>query len=659
MEDLERTLRNNTLAVPAVSVASGILLSPVLGNGILWGFIFITVAVCFYLLLIHNSKDPLLAFRLRLLHYVWLSLAFIGVGVMFAYMDASYRISIFDNHEAKAITGKVCDISESTSGDNLTVDVEKIEWESGLKEYTHDLSIIVRCKNSDCGSEIGDRIEFSGVIEEIRDNPNSFYSGYKDMMASKGIYYTCRIQDGQIRVIGHSDSFISISRKIRNILEKQIENTHLSKATQNFLITVLLGDRAYLDSDTRKVFADAGVAHILALSGMHMGIIGGVLIFILYPFNFAGRFKTRFIIAAILLWGYAFITGMSPSTVRACVMVSFASIAIVLERKRYAFNALFAASLIILLVSPSTIYDVGFQLSFMCVASLAAFASHMNPFEQRYTPWLYKITSLLSATIVATFGSWIITAYYFKSFPLAFIPANILLLPFLPFYILLAILALSLSMIGIHLQVLNSILDYGFDITKDFLSWIGNGNVCDIDVTTEMVIIWISGMILLALFLNVKRWKPMLYAGIVLLCVSLIMIPIHSQGVPDGSFIIIDSYHYISVNVKDGNAERNLKMDRYCISTMLIGNQRIIAVDCELPEKITSRDCDYLIIAGGYKGDIESVYNAFKPTKVVIHSSVRRKKEDLYLKDMRKLNVDHHSLRHQKALKHYLSDSVN
>ncbi|MDE7116570.1 MAG: ComEC/Rec2 family competence protein, partial [Muribaculaceae bacterium] len=529
MENLERILGSNTLAVPAVAVASGIFISSESPNATLCGFVLIILALLLYIAHIHYIKDAVTAWRLRMFHYLWLAIAFVGVGMFLADMNRYEHIDTVDDiRKDVSICGEVQDVREMTSGDVLTVKVRDIIGRNGVHHSFKNLNLIVKCGNADSGAITGDVVVFKATVEDIKDNPNSFFPGYKDIMASKGVFHVCHLDNGKINVIDHHKSALALSREIRNRLECFIENTSLSKKTQNFIITVLLGDRAYLDADTRAVFADAGVAHVLALSGMHMGIIGGILLFLLYPVNFAGRYKFRILLAAILLWGYAFITGMAPSTVRACVMVSFASLALVLERKRYVFNSLFAATLIILIVSPSTLYDAGFQLSFTCVASMAAFASHLNPLDRKHSPYSYKVVSLLVATLAATCGSWVVSAFYFKTFPLAFIPSNLLLLPILPFYVAMALCHLILIGMGIELSFLKKLLDTGFELTEFFLRWIGNGNNIEAHVTIWIAALWFAGLLSFAFYLNIVRWRPFLYVGTILTCITLVSLPFQS-----------------------------------------------------------------------------------------------------------------------------------
>lgn len=654
MEDLERTLRVNSLAIPAIAFSTGILLNLSVNCGVVAGFLFIVAAVCIYLTIIHNSKDAVTAYRFRMTHYVWVFVCFAGAGIIISDLHAPDDPEFKESGSPLFMTGIIRDISETTSGDSFVLDVKKVTYSQDIEREYRNLSLSIKVKNSDCGANIGDIVRISGIPLRIKDNPNSFISGYGRYMASRGIYYRCDITSENIMVTGHVETLSGLSRRICHSIERGIERSLLSKHTQNFLVTVLLGDRSYLDSSLREVFSNAGVAHLLALSGMHMGIIGGIFLFMLYPFNFAGRYKLRILVAAILLWGYSFITGMAPSTVRACVMISFAAIAVTLERKRYVFNSLFGASMIILMMSPNSLFDIGFQLSFICVASLAAFARHISFLDQRRHPYLHKFYGLLTATVVATFGSWVISAYYFNTFPLAFLPANIIAIPFLPIYISIALLYILMSILGFDIEFLRYALDHGLSVLQRFLSWISTGNTMEINVGYNAVVLWFLGLLLLGLFLNVKRWKPLLYCSLSALIVCCLVINADAGIIRNGSFILADTYHEISAVVKRGVKEENIKFERGVISHLLINDVSIISIDCPIDflDKKYSRDCDYLIIAGGYKGNIKELSRYFNYKQIVIHPTVRKSRELKYLSDAQCDGISCHSLRLHKSLRH-------
>lgn len=655
MGNLEQSLNNNPLAVPMIATATGIWISSLMSDGFVGGICLVALSACIYLLSRKLQETPLRAYRYRNLKYVWISIVFVGIGIMSYSLGKPMILPEEFIGKQTIIKGEIVDVSEKLTGSVILLDANSLRNSDGILRNTGNFKILVRCEDIGMQPVSGDLVTIRTIIKPIEDNPNTFKKGYPRIMASKGILYTCRIKGNDIARIGHISSLHSYAIEFRNSIEAIIENTHLSKKTQNFLIAVMLGDREYLDTEIRNIFSDAGVAHVLALSGMHMGIIGGIFLFMLFPLNFAGMYKVRYLLAAILLWVYALITGMAPATVRACVMVSFASMALALERKRFVFNSLFGASLLILLISPQACFDIGFQLSFVCVASLASFAEHMNPVSLKDHSLIYKTVMIVCATLAATFGSWILAAYYFNQFPITFLPANILLLPLLPSYLVLGFIALFFSHIGMESATLNYVLDKVLEWITDFLSIIGTGNSMNISVSFESIIFWFAGIILLALFLNVSRWRPFMYGAVIAIIMAFITIPADTDNIGNGSFLITNDYNYIKLKIKAADGENECIFPKGKIAGIKIHDKNVISVDCPIPEKITSRNCEYLIIAGGYKGEISEIINTFNPDIIVIHPSVRRKRELQYISEIKKNCIKFHSLRLQKPLKHVRS----
>lgn len=641
MGNLEQLIRRNSLALPLIGVISGILLAKYSGFSVIASILLISFSLFVYYIILRRSRSVVKAYRLRMTHYVWVYLLFVGVGLLVGSLSRPETLDT-DRLEKEVWTrGKILDIRASTAGDLATMSVYSV----GSGENIHNPSNLkVLLKADHFAADIDDVVLTKAKLNPIEDSPNSFKGGYAGSMANKGILYQGEISE--LRIEGKEISFSGVAHKIRNQLEIVIEKSGLSKSTENFLITVLLGDRDYLDSQLRRQFADAGVAHVLALSGMHTAIIGGIFLFILFPLNFAGRYKLRLALAAVLLWIYAFISGMSPATVRACIMLTFSAIAILLERKRSPFNALYCAAFVILVCSPSALTDVGFQLSFVCVFSLLAFARPLNFVDHLHHPQAYKVVTMFLATLTATFGSWILTGYYFQSLPLGFLPANLLILPLLPFYMVLSIIHFAVSALGIHIPYLVLCLDGMFDILQRFTGYFSeNHTSLGIEVGYESVVLWSLGIILLGIFLNIKREKTFLYPAIMAMILSIVFIPLIKAEIPDGSFILRNDYRDIKITTKTGVEETVVTLDRYINSVVKIGDKKVLAIDAPVEDIKMLPQCDFLFIAGGYKGNMEDLLINCRPGVVVIHTSVRRKREEEYQQVCRTLDIPSHSIR--------------
>lgn len=672
---------NAPMLFPFLSLGCGIILA-FMGVG-LWGGVSIVVLGSFiYYYLTYVGRNPVKAFRYYNYHYFWLFLFFLGIGIIGGNLSLPYQPQTKEIKESVIAEGKVTDIRNRTSGDQLTIEIQSLYDKRGFrKDYSN---FKIDCYSDAVSVTEGDIIVFpANSLRKIEDSPNSFRNGYAEVKAKQGIYYNIRVTGGNISKIGHDRFYVEgISKGIRDDIIAFIEKQSLQRSTRDFIITILSGDRAYLNPDMRQTFADAGIAHVLALSGMHIAIIAGIFLSILFPLNFFGKYKLRYLLTALLLWFYAFVTGMSPSIIRACVMASAFIIALILERKNTAFNSLCLAGFIILLFNPMALYEISFQLSFLCVSSLILFAEKFNPFDHRHHPKLYNISALILASLITTFTSWIVVAYYFQTFPTLFLPANTLILPFLPFYVTGIIIYLILELCGFHIELFTKVIDYCFNLIVSITSFFGEGTVLNLSVPFISVFLWLVGVFLLAIsvwklnLLIVKRiW---IYSLSALLLLSSIVVTVFYEPIMERGFIICNSYPALQINVSDGKNESLINVPSNALSLHQINRYNIIVLDYDsIPEKdhnplfeinkyingINNSDLlkkninkntsniDYLIITGRYKGNISRIKEVFNPKQIIIHSSIRKQRENILIEEASKLNIPVHSLRRDNALK--------
>lgn len=188
---------------------------------------------------------------------------------------------------------------------------------------------------------------------------------------------------------------------------------------------ILLAERDVLDSDLRNRYAAAGIAHILALSGFHVGFIALIAALILFPLNLFPRLrplKYAGIVAAI--WAFAWLTGMGASVTRAAIMATVLYMGHIIGRDVSPWNSLCVAIAVILLVWPGQLLAPGFQLSVAAVASLLAFVPLLNPVDpRRRLP--YVCVQAVAVPVAAMGGTMAVTAMWFHALPVYFLPCNV------------------------------------------------------------------------------------------------------------------------------------------------------------------------------------------------------------------------------------------
>ena len=197
-----------------------------------------------------------------------------------------------------------------------------------------------------------------------------------------------------------------------------------------------LGYKEALTPELRHLFAASGAAHVLAVSGLHTGIIYGLLWWLL---TLGGRCKPmhedrlrRWALSLIIIgcmWAYACLTGMTPSVVRAVLMVTIFEVGRMLYKRAFSLNTVAAAAVLILLAHPSDLWSISFQLSFAATASIVSLTPALPLREGRLPRIVSYIFGILLVSLAAQLGTLGITAYYFKQMSTYFLLTNLIVLP--------------------------------------------------------------------------------------------------------------------------------------------------------------------------------------------------------------------------------------
>ena len=209
---------------------------------------------------------------------------------------------------------------------------------------------------------------------------------------------------------------------------------------------VLFGYKNALDDNLKMAFSTTGGAHVLAVSGLHVGILYAALLF---PFLSLGNGRKakclRQLIVLSLMWTFAFITGLTPSVVRATTMLSLYGLADITKKRIFTLNIVGASAFLMLIYNPLYLFDVGFQLSFAAVIAIIA----INPLLQKlYQPNNYAINyvwSLTTVSISAQIGTMPLTIYYFNQFPVVFLLTNLFVIPIVGILLVMLLIYLSLA----------------------------------------------------------------------------------------------------------------------------------------------------------------------------------------------------------------------
>ncbi len=290
----------------------------------------------------------------------------------------------------------------------------------------------------------GDEIQFYGKAHSV---PGS----YGRYLRNQGIFWVITVAQGKKIIISaqhrgnvFKEAALSAKAFLQNHLQKQ-----LNPKAYGVMQALVLGDRSAMPKDVEELFRRTGTSHVLAISGMNMAIVAAMIVFILRLTMMPRRIMLAF--AIIVLGMYTFITGASPSIVRAWVMVSVVLASFIFEEDCDALNSLGVAALILLCADPRVFWDIGFQLSFVSVLAILIAA---KPLEEKMACLPDFIAMPLSVSAVAWAANAPLIAFYFSNITPIAIVANLFIVPLMDVLMFLGVL---LGLLGNVTWIANSL----------------------------------------------------------------------------------------------------------------------------------------------------------------------------------------------------------
>lgn len=354
------------------------------------------------------------------------------------------------------------------------------------------------------------------------------YGNYLRLQHKVGIGY---VQPQQWQVIAHSPvrTLRAYAASVQQRLVQRLAYAGLHDQPLAFISAIIVGERDALDSNLRQSFAAAGAAHILAVSGLHTGIIYLVIISLLTCFGYVRPLyeqRLRRILLSLIIiltmWVYAFVTGLSPSVMRAVVMLTIIQVGWMCRRQAVSVNTLAAAACICLWVDPLSLFSVSFQLSFAAVLGILLFVPYFNGLLKVVNPCLRFLRDLFTVSLAATIGTLPVSLYYFHQVSRYFLLTNLVVLHAAYIVVILGALTLLLAHTALGAW-LAMVLQYLSGWLCDFVGWIEHlpHATLQLSVTPWMVVSLIAAIAFCYLRIRQQRlaWYAPAAAAVALLCV--------------------------------------------------------------------------------------------------------------------------------------------
>lgn len=359
---------------------------------------------------------------------------FLGITVtQFEKQSHTFSQDILDKQYTKILARVSEQAMPFKNGQKYIVDV------FALASQSHKLKkskgrVLVYSSEMSSPVAIGDTIVlWKEFVKPINKATHEFEFDYKTYMANQYVYHQVFIKNKGLRVMPLSDNTINIFRlaiQVRGHVQKRLEQIFEDKEILAISQALLIGYKASLSEEQVGAFSASGTMHVLAVSGLHAGIVFMILNLFFLPFaNTLNKNRIKVLVIVPSLFFYAFVTGLSPSVVRAAIMLSLVMVAAALNRKGNIYNTVFATAFFMLLYNPMFLFNVGFQLSFLAVLGIVYFQPKIKKMYQAPNKVVLYIWEIVCVSIAAQLATFPLSLYYFHQFPSYFILSNILVLP--------------------------------------------------------------------------------------------------------------------------------------------------------------------------------------------------------------------------------------
>lgn len=343
-----------------------------------------------------------------------------------------------------------------------------IQAEITLIEYNEKMLLYIDKKIGVDSIGIGDTLKCRIKPKKISNQPGSSFD-YAGYMERKGIFCTSYVKSKDVTIKKLKKP--TLGERIMLVREWYIKSLIKDNDSQEsgILVSLTIGDKSHINSDTRDSFSKAGTMHLMAVSGLHVSFIYA---FVSALFSFFGRGKKgrimKFIITSLFIWGYTALVGFSPSITRASVMATLYEISSITERDGSGLNSLSLSAMIITIVSPQSIFDLGFQLSFSAILSIIFIYPGLNKMMNSGKWPIKYIWNILSMSIACQIGTSLITVYNFQTIPVYFLLTNVIAIPLSGIILYIALFHAFAMWIGFYEDIVMKIL---LILTK-FLGWV-------------------------------------------------------------------------------------------------------------------------------------------------------------------------------------------
>ncbi len=510
----------------------------------------------------------------------------------------------------------------------------------------------------------GDHIIVFSKIEKFKSMGNPGEFDYARHMYNKGYAgYTFVRQDRWEKTENTSSGLFINATKCRQKILDFYQTLKLSDNEYAILSALTLGYKDTLSNDLAESFRATGTAHILAVSGMHVGIIYFIILSFLAFIPRNSRYSwLKHVIVIFLLWSYAFIIGFPPSAVRACIMLTMFCISQMAGMRIYSLNTLFATAFLMLVWNPLWLFDLGFQLSFIAVLSMLFLLPQFSKWLRIENKYLRYIYNIFTVSLAAQIGTFPLCLYYFGTFPTYFFLTNLFIIPLVSIIIYNAVFILIVGGLStIFTPFVAFLLDIAIKLYKililavrhivHFFENLPLAQVQDIKVSLiGLFLLW--GIIVSFIYSGIRRKSKALVLGLTC-CLIFILMPIYSQIENRNTLTVINNQQSPQITYYIGYKRFVMTDIPNNKMLWLNGQKYLILTNDEWKRQATGDkfDIDYLHLVGNNQVSLYSLNQKLDIKKVILDGSLSAKSLKRFVLECEKLRIPYYDVSENGVLR--------
>lgn len=358
---------------------------------------------------------------------VLLCALFFTAGAAYSFVVYSERLEVEElGGEKRLVSATILD-RDKLDGNTVRYEVDNVT----VNSRSIDTHMLVTVNNSTEMLLPGDRIEFWAEVRRPAESRNSLLFDYREFLADKRIYYTAYTEAEAVTVTPYADTGVNVFRySLNRFKHGTVERCgeYLSSEALGIVYAMTAGDSVYIEGSLYDIYRNTGAAHVLAISGLHVGFIVMFISVLTRGLKKYSLLYTLTNIAAV--WLYIAFAGMNISAVRAGIFFTLFGLGRLLRLRCSVTNVAFITAFIILVAEPMSLFSVSFQLSFSAALAIGILAPAMRRAIYRHTRYIpSEAVNGVATVICAGVGVMLPIAYHYNTVSLVSVLVNLIIVP--------------------------------------------------------------------------------------------------------------------------------------------------------------------------------------------------------------------------------------